>query len=219
MSEPIAQRILAVSLLSSERVKLRCVYDGTVLLVAGMERVTGNLFTWRKRLAGEVQKAQANGWSVLVEEMGDTISQYATPVLFSDPHPQEQRPMLSVALDWYFAMHNAGALQFQGGTELCRITESAVDVSVDERGRNRYDLDWQRVKGPQRAMMLACLAAEGIQPMSAAWLEEVFEAIAAPTPAERPDTRFRRQLDQWDQDRERQRQKALGLIDGGRDVQ
>ncbi|MGP9633707.1 hypothetical protein ACT3R7_11640, partial [Halomonas sp. AOP43-A1-21] len=169
MSQITAQRILAVSLLSTERVKLRCVYDGSMLVVASMERVEGNVFTWRKRLAQEVADAVKQGWQVLVEEMTDTISQHATPVLFSDPHPQELRPMLAVALDWYFAMHHAGTIQLQGGTEACRITESAVDVSVDERGRNRYSLDWQRIKGPQRAMMLACLAAEGYQPISPEW--------------------------------------------------
>lgn len=203
MSQIQAQRILAVSLLSAERVKLRCVYDGAMLVVASMERVEGNVFTWRKRLAKEVEAAVADGWQVLVEEMTDSISQHATPVLFSDPHPQEHRPMLSVALDWYFTMHHAGTIQLQPGTEVCRITESSVDVSTDEKGRNRYSLDWQRVKGPQRAMMLACLAAEGYQPISPEWIEQLYSSTELSDIPETPVDRFGQTLSAYDAERER----------------
>lgn len=212
MSETNVQRILAVSLLSTERVKLRCVYDGAMLVVAKLERVEGNVFTWRKALAKEVAKAVEDGWQVIVEEMGDSISQYATPVLFSDPHPQENRPMLSVALDWYFAMHHAGTIQLQAGTETCRITESAVDVSTDEKGRNRYALDWHRVKGPQRAVMLACLAAEGYQPVSDQWISELYKGLDVEEEPETPIQRFERALSAADVERERQ----LRLQQGGR---
>ncbi|MDX5979628.1 hypothetical protein [Vreelandella alkaliphila] len=211
MSQITAQRILAVSLLSTERVKLRCVYDGSMLVVAGMERVEGNVFTWRKRLAQEVADAVENGWQVLVEEMTDTVSQHATPVLFSDPHPQELRPMLAVALDWYFAMYNAGTIQLQPGTEVCRITESSVDVSTDEKGRNRYNLDWQRIKGPQRAMMLACLAAEGYQPISPDWIEQLYAGLEVETMPSTPVERFSRALSADDFARER----ALRLAQEG----
>jgi hypothetical protein len=203
MSQIVAQKILAVSLLSAERVKLRCVYDGAMLVVVGMERVEGNFFTWRKALAKEVSQAVEDGWQVLVEEMSDTISQHATPVLFSDPHPQEHRPMLSVALDWYFAMHNAGTIQLQPGTEMCRITESAVDVSTDEKGRNRYSLDWQRIKGPQRAVMLACLAAEGYQPISSEWINQLYAGLEVEKQADTPVERFAHSLSAHDLERER----------------
>lgn len=203
MSQIVAQKILAVSLLSAERVKLRCVFDGSMLVVVGLERVEGNFFTWRKTLAKEVSEAVDDGWQVLVEEMSDTISQYATPVLFSDPHPQEHRPMLSVALDWYFAMYNAGTIQLQPGTELCRITESAVDVSTDEKGRNRYSLDWQRIKGPQRAIMLACLAAEGYQPISADWIDKLYAGMEVQQAPTTPVERFAVALSANDLERER----------------
>lgn len=203
MSENPTQRIMAVSLLSSERVSLRCVYDGTMLVVARMDRVEGNILTWRKNIAKDVKKAVDDGWLVLVEEMGDTVSQHATPVLFSDPHPQEQRSMLSVALDWYFAMQASGSIQLQPGTETCRITESSVDVDMDERGRNRYSVDWQRIKGPQRAVLLACLAAEGYQPVSRAWIEELYAGIETPEEPETAIQRFERALSASDMDRER----------------
>lgn len=211
MSHINAQRILAVSLLSAERVKLRCVYDGSMLVVAGMERVEGNVFTWRKRLGQEVAEAVEDGWQVLVEEMSDSVSQHATPILFSDPHPQEARPMLSVALDWYFAMHNAGTIQMQPGTETCRITESAVDVSTDEKGRNRYALDWQRVKGPQRALMLACLAAEGYQPISESWIDQLYQGLEIESMPTTPVERFSYALSAHDLERER----AIALVREG----
>lgn len=215
MSDIQAQRILAISLLSTERVKLRCVYDGMVLLVARIERVEGSIFTWRKGLASEVEQAVDDGWTVLVEEMGDTISQHATPVLFSDPHPQENRPLLSVALDWYFAMANAGTLQFQSGTELCRITESAVDVATDEKGRNRYSLDWQRVKGPQRTMMLACLAAEGVQAVSDHWLEAMYGDLTVEAPPLNPLERIEAALVRNDLERDRHLSGATDRLRGG----
>ena len=172
-----AQKIMAVSLVSRDRVTLRAVYDGMTLLVASITPVKGSFFAWSKDLIEEVKEAQDKGWSVLVEEVGDKVSQHATPILLSDRHTQEDRPMLAVALDHYFSMLNSETVRFQPGTEQARIQESVVDVSTDDRGRNKYSIDWSRIKGAQRALILACLAAEGMQPLSDNFIEELYTAL------------------------------------------
>lgn len=205
-----AQKIYAVSLLSGEIVTLRAIYDGTTLLIAKIDRVAagGLLVNHTAALSAEVRAMQEEGWSVLVEELGDTISRDATPLLLSDPHPQERRPMLAVALDWYFALLRAGGLHFAPGTEQARITESAVDVKQDDRGRNAYALDWSRLRGPQRCVLLACIAAEGWQPISDRWIKALFGDLTLPTPEPNPLQKLQAALKAHAIERERQAQEV-----------
>lgn len=195
------QKIMAVSLVSRDRVSLRAAYDGVTLLIVSVTPVKGSFFAWSKDLIKEIKEAQEDGWSVLIEEVGDKVSQHATPVLLSDRHTQEDRPMLAVALDHYFAMLNSETVRFQPGTEQARIQESVVDVSTDDRGRNKYNIDWSRIKGAQRAMILACLAAEGMQPLSDRFFDEFYAALGnnqIDDPAENPWHRMREALKQHD---------------------
>lgn len=209
------QKIMAVSLVSRDRVTLRAAYDGMTLLVVSVMPIKGSFFAWSKDLVNEIKEAQADGWSVLIEEIGDKVSQHATPVLLSDPHIQEDRPMLAVALDHYFAMLNSETVRFQPGTEQARIQESVVDVSTDDRGRNKYNIDWGRIKGAQRALILACLAAEGFQPLSESFINELFEAMGNRVD-ERPASPLKRiaaSLEALDLERERKAQIKMGVID------
>lgn len=199
-----AQKILGVSLTTSERMAVSAAYDGSTLVVGKLETLDGNLLTWRGRATERVREAVAAGTSVFVEEMGDAVSQHAHGLLFSDMHPLDSRPMLAVALDWYFAMMNAGAIVFAPGTERCRIMESAVDMTNDDRGRNVYRVDWSRVKGSHRAMMLCCLAAEGLQPVSEGYINQLYGHMPQPSgEPENPYARMRAVLHEWDVDRER----------------
>ena len=199
-----AQKILGVSLTTSERMAVSAAYDGSTLVVGKLETLDGNLLTWRGRATERVREAVAAGTSVFVEEMGDAVSQHAHGLLFSDMHPLDSRPMLAVALDWYFAMMNAGAIVFAPGTERCRIMESAVDMTNDDRGRNVYRVDWSRVKGSHRAMMLCCLAAEGLQPVSEGYINQLYGHMPQPGgEPENPYARMRSVLHEWDVDRER----------------
>lgn len=199
-----AQKILGVSLTTSERMAVSAAYDGSTLVVGKLETLDGNLLTWRGRATERVREAVAAGTSVFVEEMGDAVSQHAHGLLFSDMHPLDSRPMLAVALDWYFAMMNAGAIVFAPGTERCRIMESAVDMTNDDRGRNVYRVDWSRVKGSHRAMMLCCLAAEGLQPVSEGYINQLYGHMPHPGgEPENPYARMRAVLHEWDVDRER----------------
>lgn len=199
-----AQKILGVSLTTSERMAVSAAYDGSTLVVGKLETLDGNLLTWRGRATERVREAVAAGTSVFVEEMGDAVSQHAHGLLFSDMHPLDSSPMLAVALDWYFAMMNAGAIVFAPGTERCRIMESAVDMTNDDRGRNVYRVDWSRVKGSHRAMMLCCLAAEGLQPVSEGYINQLYWHMPQPGgEPENPYARMRAVLHEWDVDRER----------------
>lgn len=202
-----AQKLLGVSLTTAERVAVSAAYDGSTLVVGKLETLDGNLLTWRGRATERVRAAVAGGVSVFVEEMGDAVSRDAHGILFSDMHPLDSRPMLAVALDWYFAMMNAGATVFAPGTERCRIMESAVDLTNDDRGRNVYRVDWSRVKGAHRAMMLCCLAAEGLQPVSDGYIAQLYGHM--PTPDDElnnPYNRMRFALHEWDVEREREQQ-------------
>lgn len=203
-----AQRILGVSLTTAERIGLSAAYDGSTLVLGKIETFDGGLLQWRSMAAGRVRAAMQGGAAVFVEEMGDAVSQYAHGILLSDTHPIDNRPMLSVALDWYFAMLNAGAIIFAPGTERSRIMESAVDMSSDDRGRNVYRVDWSRVKGAHRAMLLCCLAAEGLQPISDGYLEQMFGGLSGPEgPPANPLERITQSMREWDIEREREQQE------------
>lgn len=202
-----AQKILGVSLTTSDRMVVSAAYDGSALVVGRIDALEGNLLTWRWHAAARVKDAVDAGVSVFVEEMGDAVSQHAHGLLFSDMHPLDSRPMLAVALDWYFAMMNAGAIVFAPGTERCRIMESAVDMASDDRGRNVYRVDWARVKGAHRAMMLCCLAAEGLQPVSEGYINQLYGHMPQPAgQADNPYMRMRLALTEADVEREREQQ-------------
>lgn len=203
------KKILGVSLTTQERVGLSAAYDGTTLVLGKLETFGGFIQDWRKAATAKVQASMQGGAAVFVEEMGDAVSQHAHGVLLSDMHPIDGRPILSVALDWYFAMMGAEAIIFAPGTERCRIMESAVDVGTDDRGRPVYKPDWLRVKGAHRAMILCCLAAEGLQPVSDGYINELYSGISAPGgPPDNPLDRFRMANHEWDVERERQQQMA-----------
>lgn len=204
------QKILGMSLTTSERMSVSAVYDGTMLVIGKIEAIEGGLLQWRKLAREKVAEAISSGVSVLIEEMGDAVSCEAHGILFSDAHPTELRPMLSVALDTYFGLLNAGAIKFAPGTERCRILESAVDMSTDDKGRNLYKVDWQRVKGPHRAMLLCCLAAEGLQPITDGYFEALFGQPDAPRDSDHPFIRIQRALYEADVQKERDQQDAQG---------
>lgn len=210
-----AQKIMGVSITTTDRVALSAAYNGTSLVLGRIDTFDGNLNEWRAAAVGRVRSAVQGGAAVFVEEMGDAVSQYAHGVLLSDQHPQEDRPLLAVALDWYFAMMNAGAIVFAPGTERCRIMDSAVDMKNDDRGRNVYHVDWTRVKGTHRAMMLCCLAAEGMQPVSEGYIDQMYAGITGPEGrGPSPLERFVWANHEWDIDRERQQQIEQRLREG-----
>ena len=168
------KRIAALSLMSEGIALVRAGYDGenlTVVKVDSYRKLPG----WRGRLAKEIKSLGEKGFHVIVEEMTDHVAQYATHVLLSDSGANG-RPLLAEALDWYFGLMNSGSIQFVKGTERTRITESSIDMDMDDRGRNVYRINWRSVRGEQRSLILACLACEGMPIINDSYIEELFEA-------------------------------------------
>lgn len=168
------QKILGISLTTVERTAVTAVYDGSVVVIGKIETIDGALQSWRNDAKKRASDAVKNGVSVFVEEMGDYVSSVAHGIQFSDLNPSDGRPLLSVAFDAYFGLLNAGAIVFAPGTERCRILESAVDTGTDDKGRPLYNVDWQRVKGVHRSMLLCCLAVDGFQPITDGYFESLF---------------------------------------------
>lgn len=209
-----AKKIVGVSLMSRDRVAVTAAYDGSVLVIGKVIKLEGNLLTWRKKAIDFVKEEVDSGSAVFVEELSDHVSQHAHGVLLQDPHPEEGRPLLSVALDNYNALNNADALIFAKGTESGRIMESAIDMSADDKGRNVYRVDWGRVKGIHRGVLLCCLATEGMQAMTDGYLEELYGGIEDPNYGSvNPLSKFVIAMGDADIEREREMQIAEGRID------
>lgn len=171
------KRLVGVSLMSRDRVAVTAAYDGSVLLIGNVIPLTGSLLSWRKNAIEFVKKEIEAGAAVFVEEMADHVSQYAHQVLLQDNHPDENRPLISLALDNYMALDNAGALQFANGTQSIKILESTIDTITDDKGRNAYRVNWATIKGGHRALMLCCLATEGMQAVTENYVSELYSAI------------------------------------------
>ncbi|MBE0505896.1 MAG: hypothetical protein IBX50_04140 [Marinospirillum sp.] len=207
------KKIIGVSLMSRDRVAVSAAYDGSVLVIGKAHKLDGNLLTWRKNAAEFVREQVAAGAAVFVEELSDHVAQHAHGVLLQDAHPEDGRPLLAVALDNYNALFNSGALVFAKGTESGQIMESAIDMQSDDRGRNTYRVDWARVKGIHRAVLLCCLATEGMQAMTDGYFEEMFGGLDAPDGGGvNPLASFARAMHDWDADREKEMQVREGRI-------
>lgn len=207
------KRIVGVSLMARDRVAVTAAYDGSLLVIGKVIKLDGNLITWRKKAIDFVKAEVESGAAVFVEELSDHVSRHAHQVLLQDTHPEDKRPLLAVALDNYHNLINSEALLFAKGTESGRIMESAIDTGTDDRGRNTYSVDWGRVKGIHRAVILCCLATEGMQPLNDGYINEMFAGMDSPDRSQlNPLANFAVAMRDWDVEREREMQALEGRI-------
>lgn len=167
-------KILAVSLMGSQKSKAYAVYNGEQLIVTGVMTISGMFSAWRKPLVQEIEEKKALGYVVLVEEKTDLVSQYATQYLLEDV---EVRSNLYEALDWYFALQDMGNLIVDEEAKRFLIRSGSegqrIEKKQDEKGRPYYDIDWTSFHGGHRAVLL-CVVAAMTEPLSDRYIEAMF---------------------------------------------
>lgn len=167
-------KILAVSLVGSQRAKAYAIFNGEQLVITGVHLIQGMFSAWRKPLIEEIIDKKSKGYAVLIEERTDLIAQYGTQYLLEDI---EGRSNLYEALDWYFALHDMGNLIADDDAKRFLIRSGSegqkIEKKQDEKGRPYYDIDWSSFHGGYRAVLL-CVVAAMIEPVSDRFLEAMY---------------------------------------------
>lgn len=189
MTDAPTKKLFIVSLLGKPRVKCLAAYNGEVLVIQRMDQVAGLFGSWKNTLADECEKYREAGFDVLVEErQTDHFCQFGTRVLFDDIDPDDKTTYLTTALNHYFALtamgdtggSRYGNLIMGSGLERHILTANMINVENDEKGRNRYDIDPDRFTGYHRALLIAVLGAQILNPLSDTYLTAFFGLLDTP---------------------------------------
>ena len=171
------KKIFAISLAQKKKFKGYAVYNGEQLVFQVIQQILGPFSEWKDALISEIEQRKKKGFIVLVEERTDHIAQYATQFNFEDVDPEEGRINYYVALDWYFALENMGNMILPAESQNHAIRENRIDRQQDEKGRVKYNIDWEKFSGAQRTILLCVIAAVGLNPVSSVYLDEFFNGL------------------------------------------
>jgi len=174
MSEGGILKILAISLMGSQRSKAYAVFNGEQLIISRVDVIAGMFGVWRKPIVDEIIDKKAKGYVVIVEEKTDLIAQYATQYLLEDI---EERSNLYDALDWYFALQDMGNLISDEAASRYLIRAGGegqkVEKKQDEKGSPYYAIEWSSFTGGHRAILL-CVVAAMTEPLSERYIAAMF---------------------------------------------
>lgn len=193
-------KIFTVSLMSAQKHKAYAAFNGEQLVIGDVQPITGFFGSWKDALIKEVQEKTAEGYVVLVEELTDNISQYASQYLLEDMSDIDSRTNLYSALDQYFALSDVGNILFHNEVQKYVISAGAegskVEKKQDEKGRTVYSVDWRGFHGGYRAVLL-CVVAAMNEPISERYIKEMLPAVEL-NESTHPLDRFKRVLHNHD---------------------
>ena len=89
-------------------------------------------------------------------------------------------------LDWYYSLDAVGNLMLDRGVETHAIRKgdmAMVNFGHDERGRLVYDVDWNRMTGGHKAILMCVAGAVMELPFSDRWLNEFAKASQSNRPS------------------------------------
>lgn len=171
------KKIMAVALESPKKAKAYAVYDGERMVVLGCTQIAGPPSEWKQDLLDEIQDKVNEGFVVLVEDRTGTFCEYGTQ--FSFEEEDDGRTMLHHALDWWTAMQGVGNLLVEPEVERFNIRVSSegsmIDRQQDDKGRVKYNVQWQSFQGGHKAVLM-CVVAAMMEPISERYLEAMFAA-------------------------------------------
>ena len=212
MSE--ALKIMTISLVDGKKFKASAVYDGERLVIVDVRPITGIFSSWKGPLIDEIKKRTADGYAVIVEEVGDSISQYGTQYLLDEIDDLEGKTRMQMLLDGYFEMEGIGALVISKDCAKFALKIGSeggwIEKKNDEKGRPYYSIDWKRLTGAHRAILL-CVVVAMHEPISERYLHAMW-GRPDDDPAENPVYRWQSMIDA----RDLERGKELDRIREGR---
>lgn len=171
------KKIMTVSLESTKRAKAYAIYDSERLFVMDCNPISGPPSEWKPALLNEIAEKVADGFVVLVEDRTGIFCDNGTQ--FSFEEVDDGRTMLHHAFDWWAALHGVGNLLLDEKVNRYNIRISGegalVDCQQDEKGRIRYNVNWQSFHGGHKAVLM-CVVAAMMEPLSERYLSEMFAA-------------------------------------------
>lgn len=172
-----AVKIFAVCLTSAKKCKAYAAFNGEQLVLLAVTPISGLFSTWKEPLIAEIEQKKSEGFIVLVDEAGDRISQYATRYCLDEVDEDSGRTKMQAALDAYFEMAGMDALHL---SQECQRFELRMDAEGgwlekknDDKGRSFFSIDWRRIHGAHRALLL-CVVAANYEPVSSRYLSVMF---------------------------------------------
>lgn len=92
--------------------------------------------------------------------------------------PADSRPLVSIALERYRALTSVNGIQYPGGDNSAyRISDSVINIKLNDMGKTVYEVDWASIKDGTRVMMLLIYGAMCQGPMQADYLRRMFAAM------------------------------------------
>lgn len=160
------EKIAVISLSGDRRVLALSAYSDGVLAIQKMEPLKGAFQSWREELKKKIEAYKEVGFLIYIESHHDYFDDYGLRFKLDETDPVERRTYQNIALDNYYSMIAMGDSKgnFRGNirlpTELKRywITSNQVNLSQDEKGRNKYDIEDGRLSGFNRALLVSVLA-------------------------------------------------------------
>lgn len=165
-------RIFTASLNAVMPHKAYAVFDGTRIIVADIVPLQGGFSAWSDALISEVREKVASGWVALIEEKTDYVAQFGSKFDFEE-ESHEGKVNLYTALDYYFAIQNAGNVIMPDPVKRFLIRESHAEKLQDDKGRVKYSVNWEHFTGGHRALLL-CVMAAVMEPVSDRYLGAFF---------------------------------------------
>lgn len=174
------KKLCAVSLVSQPKVVAHGVFNGQYLVVDQLTPLTGQLENWQPTLLDTLNDCLNKQFLVLMEDHSRLFNIGFTFTL-DQTAPAENRSYQNIALDYYFSLNGLGETQgnvlgniiFQQGLQRHQIHRNSINIDKDDKGRNRYDIDYQRFTGYQRAVLLLVLGALHFNPASTEYLTQL----------------------------------------------
>ncbi len=205
--------IMSVSLESTQKYKAYAIYDKEVLVITDAGIINTKKEGWRKELKDEIIEKTERSEVRFITLVEDKTQEFcvgdASPFSFEDM--EEDKTMLSHALDWYFTLLGAGKLRIadnklQGDMIQSSGEGQAIDRKQDDKGRTIYRVDWNRIRGGTRAILM-CVVAAMMPPLTNMYIESMFGAYNEEEHKPTPSERFRKLMDAEEKVRTRKWEK------------
>lgn len=156
------KKILSIALESERKFRAHALYTDGVLVVTHCLPISGP-----------------------PEDRTHNFSPHAVSFNF-DEIMDDGRTMLQHCLDWYYSLDAVGNLMLDRGVETHAIRKgdmAMVNFRHDERGRLVYDVDWNRMTGGHKAILMCVAGAVMELPFSDRWLNEFAKASQSNRPS------------------------------------
>ena len=201
-----SKKIATISLMGDTRVVAVSAYSDGALAIASMEKLGGTFRDWRKELSEKIESFKEKGFSILIETDSPYFSESGHCIRLDQVDDEERRTYQNIALDRYFSLQAMGdnasdkVGEWRGNIRMAKAIQrhwlqaSNINITQDEKGRSRYDIEQSSLTGYHRALLLSVLAATHFNiydENSLAQMMEIFGVKQHKTPIDRMNNIFK----------------------------